>query len=266
MTKGLAIVSDLHVNSYVGLCPPVFDHKGGQHRANEAQLWLWSHWLEYCKFVKSSAKRNRAKLIAILNGDLCDLHPKETMLITRDKVDMLRLTYAALEPLISVADKVFVVIGTSSHTDGFEDKIAEDIGAEKFSEYQWAFPTLHIDVEGHLIWAAHHGRMGRLAHTKRIAAIRIAAETGMDCFERNIRPPELIFRSHQHRWSDSGSNHRVRCIYTPAWQFPTGFINMLDPDAVAEVGGVFVLAEKNKPLEVHKYEVPVYIDPPLEVK
>lgn len=241
MSTIVALASDTHCNSYVGLCPPTFNHHGGQHKANKVQRWLWSNWLDYVGQVKRQAKKHNAPIVTILNGDLCDLHPKTTNLITRDKVEMLRLTYAAIKPLVDISARLYIVLGTSSHTDGFEEKIAEDLESFKYNEYMWAHPRVRIVVDGVHIWAAHHGRMGRLEHTRRMAGIKLAAETGMKCFENRLHPPDVIFRSHQHRWSDSNQNHRIRGIFLPAWQAPTDYIYKLDADAVEEVGGAIMV-------------------------
>jgi len=61
------VVSDLHVGSYYGLCPPIVQlPKGGIYRPNPGQKYLWQVW-------KKILKRLPDKLdFLIFNGDLID--------------------------------------------------------------------------------------------------------------------------------------------------------------------------------------------------
>ena len=54
----IAVVSDLHCGSTVGLHPPEETplDDGGAYTPSKAQGWLWSHWLAYWKRVMKERK------------------------------------------------------------------------------------------------------------------------------------------------------------------------------------------------------------------
>lgn len=53
-----AVVSDLHVNSTVGLCPAsgVRLDDGGTYMPSNSQVWLWERWLETWSIVVEKAE------------------------------------------------------------------------------------------------------------------------------------------------------------------------------------------------------------------
>lgn len=70
--------------------------------------------------------------------------------------------------------------------------------------------------------------------------MRIATEAVLQAAARGERPPDLVLRSHVHRYHDSGDMVQpTRCIISPAWQLRTAyaFRKALQP---ADIGGVIV--------------------------
>ena len=266
MTAIVAALGDTHCNSYFGLCPPYFEHPGGKHIANPAQRILWRHWKGYIERVAAVKAEHNAPLITVLNGDVCDNdNARSSSFIVYSDTQMMRLTYAALRSLLDISDKVYVVNGTPSHTRSFEDKFGEDVGAENdgvsFAKWSWK-----LNVEGVRIWFGHHGPMGRLPHTFRMAGTKLAADTMAKCalMRPKRRPPDVIFRSHQHRWSDSFDNYDTRGVYLAAWQLPTPYIYRLDADAQPEVGGVIMVCENGR-YSLEKYRASYSVEREVKV-
>ena len=137
----VAIVSDLHTNSHVGLCTPFFQHEGGQHKANAGQRWLWHCWKDYWQAIVRLRDDTGLPVLAIVNGDAHDGdHHGTSEIITRNQADQLRLAVDVLEPALAVADRLIVVRGTPAHTGEaawMEESLARDISiAEWHSEEQ----------------------------------------------------------------------------------------------------------------------------------
>ena len=58
----LAITSDHHTGSTLGLCPPegVRLDDDGSYKPSRAQLWLWANWLDYWKAVAAIRDQHKA--------------------------------------------------------------------------------------------------------------------------------------------------------------------------------------------------------------
>ena len=95
MTDVLAVVSDLHTNSTIGLCPPRFPlDDGGEYVASKAQRWLWTNWQNYIANVSQTAQEYNCRIVTVFNGDLLDGdHHGTAQIITRNRNDMLRLAF-----------------------------------------------------------------------------------------------------------------------------------------------------------------------------
>ena len=131
----VAVVSDLHSNSTIGLCPYSFNlDDGGTYKASKAQRWLWRNWQDYWKRIANLSQDTGLPVVAVVNGDITDGdHHGSPQLITRNDADQLRLGIAVLEPVLNTARRVFVVRGTEAHVGksaSLEEMIAQDIGAE----------------------------------------------------------------------------------------------------------------------------------------
>lgn len=238
----VAAISDLHINSTVGLCAPAVNlDDGGTYRSSEAQQWIWANWLDYWSEVKRLKKRQR--LIVTLNGDLVDGDHHDTpQIISRNVSDQHRMTVKALEPMLSLKPhKIFVIRGTEAHagkSGQYEERIADDIGAERdpvcdTASWWW----LPLEVDGVRFDIAHHGRMGGRPWTRANGILATAAELTMRCAERGDRLPDVAIRSHLHQPGDSHDNYPVRVLQTPSWQLSTAFAYRIAPGSLLPIGG-----------------------------
>lgn len=258
MATIIAIAGDLHVNSTVALCPPLFTlDDGGTYKASREQRWIWRQWTDYWQQVK--ARRAGRRLVIMLNGELADnnYHPT-TQLITRNPADMLRLSAEALRPALSLLmdnDAVYVMRGTEAHSgmsSHLDEEVAQDIGATGPGGDIASHWRLRATVDGVRFDVAHHppGGGGRLPWTRGNFANRLAAMTIFDCAERGTRAPHLLIRGHVHRPDDSYDRYATRALVLPAWQLQTSYGHRIGGDPLP-IGGLIVTADNGR-YEVEK--------------
>ncbi len=252
----LAVVSDLHCGSTVGLCSPdpVELDDGGTWSPSPAQRWLHKNWLEFIERVRK-AKRDSG-LTVLFNGDLTDGdHHGTPQIITRDPNVQLYVLKKVVQPLVDLMDRAIVVRGTEAHVgkgasmeesfarwlhkEGVE--IPKDVTSRMYSH--WHF---HGTILGKLVDAAHHGRMGQRPWTKSGVVGNLAAQIVMEYANRREDPPVLAFRSHYHTHHDTHDNFVTRLIQTPAWQLHTAFAHKVVPEVLSDIGGLIVVFETGK--------------------
>ena len=244
----LAIVADTHIGSTVALCPPVVNlDDGGTYRASRFQHWLWECWKDYWGQVKK-AKSTDNRLIVVVNGDAVELDAKRrsTQLITTNRANVLSMAVDTLAPMYDATpDEVIFVRGTAAHTGksgSGEESLAADLGAKKspYGTYTWW--EVLAKIGGVQFDISHHGRMGRLPWSEKNSLHRLAREVQLAYLDRGQRPPDVVVRSHNHRWGDTYDNEPVRVISTPAWQLKTEFGYRIGSTRPADIGGLlFVL-------------------------
>ena len=100
--RHLIVVSDLHVNSHLGLWHPDFNDDGGQKGLNKFQKTLWKWWGGFCYKVE----RLKGYKILVLNGDIVQgIHPKrDTELRTLDPAIQNEAASAVVMELSKYAD------------------------------------------------------------------------------------------------------------------------------------------------------------------
>lgn len=242
----MAVVSDLHVNSTVGLAPPYTElDDGGTYRPSKAQRWLWRNWLDFWEQVRAKKEEHNAQLRVVFNAEIADLNKhSKYQLFTVNETTVMRAAVEVLTPALDVADVVFVTRGTEAHTGGsahIEEKIAEDIGAAKDDEAgNWSWWWLPMEAAGVRLDFQHHPATGsRRPWTRGAAPTRQAAIVAMEYALEGKAPPHLGVYSHGHYFADSGTTIRPRVIFTPPWQLTTAFGHRLGVGGRLEpVGGV----------------------------
>lgn len=259
MTASLTIVSDLHVNSTVGLCPRSvnLDDKGTYY-PNKTQKWLWRYWLDAWEQTKEFIQGVDTKIL-LVNGDAVDADHKNrsNQYVTGNQATILKMAVQVLEPGLSVVDKVLFIRGTPAHVGKdaeMEEELANDIlnvvrdedakTPDKTAPASW----WHYRgmIENVAVDFTHHTSMGTLAWTDKNAANKIAADAIMQYTLAGQRLPQLVIRSHVHRHADSHDNYPVRAIVTPAWQSMTGYGAKLNPNRLSDIGMITLLIDDNK--------------------
>lgn len=244
----LAVVSDLHAGSTVGLCPAsgVDLDDGGHYEPSKAQRWLWQCWRAYWDEVARERDAHRADLYVVLNGDVIDGQHHGTTQIVSGNLDVqAAVARACLEvPRALGVDRWFMVRGTEAHVGPSaqaEEALARWLGGERDRDtgtYSWWH--LRLLVHDVLIDAAHHGRTGYRSWTRWNATQLLAADIALSHLQDRERPPDLAIRSHYHRYADSYNAQPVRVVQTPAWQLATAYVHRRAPESLADIGGLIV--------------------------
>jgi len=122
-----------------------------------------------------------------------------------------------------------------------------------------------IDIEGVRLDIAHHGRMGQRAHTRgsysRLYAFDVWAEQALDMYKEmrqspesleeifnRKRPADVAIRSHNHKYQDSGDDHRgiTRIVSLPAFQLATEYVHRIAVESLADIGIVLLIIKKGE--------------------
>lgn len=241
----------LHCGSTVSLCSPSITlPDAGTYRASKAQLEIWRVWSNLWAIVKElRGKRNKKKLIIIINGEIIDNYHHETpQLISPLQTSQLKIAYKVFEPIFALKpDAIYVIRGTEAHSgkDGqWDEAFARDIEAvqdetnEMFS--WWWLPLMVEDV---LFDIAHHGKSGYREHTGPNALNAIATETMIEYTRTGDRIPDLVLRGHVHRWYDSGKNYPVRVLLNPSWQLQTAHGARIGAGKILPIGGNIIIVD-----------------------
>lgn len=249
----LVDISDFHVGSKLGLCPPtVTMDKGGTYRFNKLQAWLWPHYTGLWKLVKEM--RQGQDLYLICNGEFRDGVHFTAESFTTNEADITQAVIQVLEPIKECQpDYTFCLRGSQAHSglaswyDEFIAKyIAEDFNVQANPNTgDMASDALNLWIDDFLFDVTHHVAMGRLPHTE-AASIPRAINTVIGRYGRKERLPDFILRAHNHRMFDSGNlvrvdqgdgtQHTVRMLTTPGWKYPDSHLHKYSQSVVPHFG------------------------------
>ena len=263
MTTTVALVSDLHANSTVALCPPVVNRDdGGTYRASAAQRWIWRQWLPYWEEVAKRREKAGGPLVVILNGELADdnYHGKFQLVDVNPKTQM-ATAIRALEPMLAILrpeDHIYITRGTEAHSGRsawMDDAIGADLGAVSPSEGVHSYWHLRLNVEGVRFDVAHHPPLGpgRMPWTRQLYATRMASMAYFDALQAGEKPPDLYVRGHYHVPSDSYDSYPVRALALPSWQLTTAFGHRIGGGRPYPIGGAIVTCDRGKYEVVKRY-------------
>ena len=256
----LAVTSDHHANSTVGLCPDEGVHldDDGTYMPSKAQLWQWECWQEFWSLVGAMRRKHKAQLYCEFNGDLFEGdHHHTSQIISRNPEPQAYVAGRVFGvPKSLRPDRVFVVRGTEAHVGpagASEEAFARIIKAERNPETKtWSWWHLRLEIHGRLFDFKHHGRMGQRPWTRHNVVSLLAADIFYQHAKRGLRHPDVAFRSHYHTHEDSGKAHPVRAIQTPAWQLKTAHAHKVVADNLADIGGIIVTIMPDGQYEVQE--------------
>lgn len=225
-------VSDLHVGSDVGLCPPEFRLEKGNivtFGDNYHQQWLWE---KYRNDVFPRAMRiiGDDPFVLLVNGDVTEgIHHggKETL------ADTLEIhaenAKAVLDPLCELADIVLFTFGTRCHTHTVENMLAKHYG--KTPETSMAKQKWLFDMHGVLIDAAHHMGVTKRAYLEGSSLSIEMGNARLNYARSQHRIPMLFMRGHRHTHGVY-SDGRARAACTGAWQMLTSHGHQVVTDSI----------------------------------
>jgi hypothetical protein len=243
--KNLIVLSDLHINSTVGLGLkhlPLDD--GGVYTSNKSQQWLLDMFYDFVGY----AKRLDGDKIWVLNGDIIDVNThSDYQLITKNKATVVRHAVSLLQLVVEPADKLFIVRGTEAHVGEcaeYEEIIGKELGAIQGDNHNYTHWHLNLDVNGVIFDIAHHGKIGggwNRASTLNNKAAQVIVESVK--YKETI--PDVLVRSHNHTFADTHDNFPVRVVSTPAWQLATNYAHRIGV-GIADIGGVIFRCDDRK--------------------
>ena len=257
----LAIISDLHCGSTVGLCHPneVTLDDGGTYTPSKVQRWLWDNWLAF--WSRAKEVKGSGSLGVLCNGDLIDGdHHGTPQIITRDPNVQLYVLKECFAPVLALKPEMAIVVrGTEAHVGkgaSMEESFARWLNKEGVAVPKDGDTSMYSHwhfrgaILGHLVDCAHHGRVGQRPWTKSGVVGNLAAQIVMEYANRRESPPTLAIRSHYHTFHDTYNLFATRLIQTPGFQIHTAFAHKVVPEVLSDIGGVLVTFEKDKAPEV----------------
>lgn len=224
-------LSDLHVGSNVGLCPPEFKLELGNivsFGENYHQEWLWQ---QYEGLIERAMRIIGDDPFAVLfNGDLTEgIHHggKETLadtiaIHTENAINV-------ITKLVELADLRLFTFGTRCHTNTVENDIARKFGATpetSVAKQKWLF-----EMNGVLIDAAHHMSVTKRAYLEG-SALSIEMGNARQNYQRSgHRCPQMFLRGHRHTHGVY-SDGRGRFCVTGAFQMLTSHGHKVVTDSI----------------------------------
>lgn len=250
-SKQLVVVSDLHVGSWLGLCPPKVQlDDGGIIQHNQLQKEAWEFWNSFWAGVW----KRKLETVALFNGDLVDGQVKQSHQVwSTNPQEQIRVASEILSPVVNRAKSSFVVRGTPAHvgnSGSSDDAVAREIGATKVNHARSSY-HLKLEVAGALFDVAHQGPSSGTRVWSYGNGLRSFAKTIVfDAMAQHTRPPDVIIRSHfHHRTHETirDYGHKCEAIITPSWQWKSEYAHkVVSHEDIADVGGVIITVADGK--------------------
>lgn len=248
--RSIVIVSDLHAGCRMGLHPDAkVALSGGMiSQPSVLQQKVWSHWRHFHDTFVPSVTKGEPHIL-IVNGDAMDgRHHGSTTQISQNLADQQAIAEECLAPEVARAAAYYHIAGTEAHVGPSaedEERLARALGANPDSEGQHARPFLWIDLMGHLIHIAHHVGGTSARAYEMTAPHREYVEFCEDAARWNKQPPQLLVRSHRHRYVEpmsAGANGKCGTVVTAGWQLKTPFVHRMMGGRASEpqIGGIVI--------------------------
>ena len=266
MRHVIVCVSDLHVGSSTGLCPPDGHVLPDGNRAMPSpfQAWLWKCWQHFWGDVVAPWLDRADKTALVLNGDLVDGNHHNTINLMSNSPQCQERTCAdLLKPIAAKFGARHVVRGTEAHVQPgaqSDERIGELINAEKDEAGNFSTWQLWLDAGGEIFQFAHHIGTTSSAAYESSAPMREMVAGLVEAAQWGQPLPTVFVRSHRHRFIEVpvvSANGRIRIVITPAWQLRTPFTERIDRMRLPHIGGVVFVVEDERCQVLEKlYQLP----------
>lgn len=266
--KAIVVVSDMHVGSYSGLCPPggLQLDSGGMLGQTKLQEYSWQCWQHYWdEWVPAQTKGiARKNITVVINGDVIDGNHHQAVDLVPNVMTQER---AAVDILKPIADKyrMFMVRGTEAHggrSDQNTESIARHLNCEVDTVGNNSVWQLWLDVDGVLFQFAHHIGTTSSAAYETSAPMRELVAGLVEAAQWGQQLPDVFVRSHRHRYNTvsipSVDDKDIQLVVTPAWQMRTPHVERIDRMRLPHIGGVVFIVEDGRCLQSKKiYKMPM---------
>jgi len=250
------VISDPHVGSYAGLCPPsgIRLDGGGIYKPNKFQLGTYRLWLHFWeKFVPSLAPHGRKLKFIVINGDALEgLHHNRTGIVATTWEDMVKAAAQILQPLTQMTKNLFIIRGTEAHSAPMaeaEENLAQKLGAIQNEVGDWSHWQLWLEAEGVQFQFAHHIGVTSSAAYETSAPMRELVAGLVESAQWGRPMPKIIVRSHRHRYTRvplPTADGDIELVVTPGWQLRTPHVERIDRMRMPHIGGVAFIMENGE--------------------
>lgn len=231
--NNLVVISDTHCGCRLGLCPPeaALDD-GGTYQHSKLQAKVWNMWEEFWgEFVPHATSKEPYAVIH--NGDAIDgVHHNSTTQISHNIEDQIEIAYNILKPVVEKCEgRYYHIRGTEAHVGKsavHEEALAKRLKAIKNEEGQHSRYELWKYCGPALVHLLHHiGTTGSQAY-EATAVHKELVESYVEAARWGRKPPDMIVRSHRHRYfrDEIATGTKIghaEAVVTPAWQGKTPF-------------------------------------------
>lgn len=192
----------------------------------------------------------QATLYTVFNGDAIEGdHDNTAQIHTRDMDCMASMAIEALTGPREMSDEFFMVAGTRRHTGQthrMEETVGRALGSNMCGD-RYVFPILRLVTETDVLFdIAHKATLGRLPHTFPNSLNKLVVTVMHRCAKRKRRSPDVIVRSHVHRYATSGDNYETQAFTTPGWKLVDEYVNDLDPGSLPDIGLLVFICQEGK--------------------
>lgn len=269
----IAIPSDLHCGSPVGLFPPIVWalSSGGQYAPNKLNDLSWQAWKESWLEIKEIREKINARLIVVHNGDGVEgVHHRTTEVITYRIDEHERIHKACMTSALEIAgfnpengDSLFYVFGTPAHVGeggASEENIAREMGAipmippSPTSYYQdgvYLWDNLRLVVNNRLFDIRHQGpHPGGRPWLKGNNFLYMLRSVYLESLRVRGVLPDYVIRSHRHTWippvtyrdEDAvNGNVEITGFLTPCFQAKTSYGHRVTWEHFTNIGMLYFI-------------------------
>jgi hypothetical protein len=246
----IIVLSDLHSGSTKALFPNrQWQGKHQNYLPTEKQRGVWKHF-EQCASLGAKMRRGK-RLIIIHDGDAIEgIHHETREIVTLIPAEQVEIHVELMDHFMrkvgfnrKAGDRLFYVTGTEAHTGDWEDVIGEDLGAEKNEAGIRCFDNLELDVNGRLIWCAHHGPGKGEGANEGNSMRNWLKNIYFDRLKHGLPIPDVVMTGHRHGVLYNTFVMDFKTIHgmnIPSWQMKTRYVYLRAPMSVNEVGAVYI--------------------------
>jgi len=231
VTRNLVVIADLHCGCGLGLCTdePAHLDDGGEYHASALQRVVWSWWREFWDEWVPRACHNEPFSV-VVNGDSLDgVHHNATTQISHNLKDQALIAETILKPIVSRAEKFFMIRGTEAHVGPSgveEERLARALGAIPDDTGRHARYELWARVGKGLVHLMHHIGTTGVSHYESSAVMKELTESYAEAGRWRKEPPDVVVRSHRHRHIEvrvpTSLGYGI-AFCTAGWQLKTPF-------------------------------------------
>ena len=242
-------LSDFHSGGSTALFPPKFwQFQHVNHTPTQKQKAIWKHFEKCAKEIATI--RNGRRLLVFVDGDAIDgVHHMTPQVVTRDVNEQREIHQWLMDYFLreigfekDSGDRLYYVTGTEVHVNDSENRIGEDLGAEKNGDL-FAFDFLPLEVNGRLLWFYHQGASAGKGANIGNALRNSLRNAYFENKANGTRNPDMIVTGHVHKPAyetfsmlEGESVNVMHGMILPSWQRKTRFAYKVAPSEINKIG------------------------------